>query len=190
LAALAVGCYRHDRRESRTLDHIHRSIDAVIAEEYQGDAFVTGQIGRLDVDTGMLHWVNAGHPAPLLVRHGQVVGSLERPPALPWGFGPRECAVYIDELEPRDSVLFYTDGITDGRRGREGFGLERLIDVVGQHASDELSIALIVRRVVRAVVEHHDGTLSDDATLLMINWSGPGDPLVTGGSFSGTVLGG
>jgi len=174
LAALALGCYRHDRRESRTLEHIHESVDRVVASEHRGDGFVTGQIGRLDLDSGVLHWINAGHPAPMLIRHGQVVGELVGPPTGPWGTGHGVCTVHQEPLEPGDGVLFYTDGITEGR-GTEGFGTERLIDLVDRCAFDEVPIPLIVRHLVRAVVEHHEGALRDDATVLIVRWQRPAD---------------
>ena len=31
VAALAAGCYRHDRREGRILEHIHRNLDAAVS---------------------------------------------------------------------------------------------------------------------------------------------------------------
>ena len=174
VAALAIGCYRHDRRESRTLDAMHRNIDGVIGQEFGGDCFVTGQLGRLDLSTGSVQWVNAGHPTPLLVRHGRVVGSLEGPPTVPWGVGPHDFQVYTEQLEPGDSLLFYTDGVV-GARGESGgdFGSGRLADLVGKYASDGIPLALIVRNIVRAVVAHHGGNLQDDATVLMVNWPGP-----------------
>ncbi|HSS08609.1 MAG TPA: GAF domain-containing SpoIIE family protein phosphatase [Acidimicrobiales bacterium] len=174
VAALAMGCYRHDRREGRNLEHIHRNLDAIIAHECDGEAFVTGLIGRLDLNTGDLTWINAGHPPPMLVRHGQVIGPLDGPPAFPWALGPSDVEVNTTALEPGDSVLFYTDGVIEARGGRrEDFGAARLADVIGQHASDQLSIGLIVRLVIRAVREHHGGRLHDDATVLMIHWPGP-----------------
>jgi serine phosphatase RsbU (regulator of sigma subunit) len=176
VAALAIGAYRHDRREGRMLEHIHTNIDDAIAGACDG-AFVTGQIGRLDLTTGSLTWVNAGHPPPMLVRHGRVIGRLDCPPALPWGLGPSDVEVMSVGLEPGDSVLLYTDGVVEARGvGQEAFGADRLADLVGQHASDQLSIALIVRLVTRAVIEHHGRQLSDDATLLMVHWPGPQSP--------------
>jgi serine phosphatase RsbU (regulator of sigma subunit) len=180
LAALAVGCYRHTRREGRTLDYIHQTIDTVIATENHGSAFVTGQAGRLDVETGLLHWTNAGHPLPMLVRHGRVVGELEGRPTGPWGTNIGTCEIHQDALEPGDCVLFYTDGITDGRGGPEGFGTDRLRDLVDRYAFDEVPIALIVRHLVRAVVDHYGGKLRDDATVLMLQWSGPAKALMSG----------
>jgi serine phosphatase RsbU (regulator of sigma subunit) len=174
VASLAIGCYRHDRREGRALEHIHRDLDATIAGECEGEAFVTGQIGRLDLNTGVLSWINAGHPLPLLIRHGRVVGTLAAPPALPWGLGPSEADLSTSSLEPGDSVLFYTDGVIEARGTHgEDFGPERLADVVGNNASDQLSVSLVVRLIVGAVRDHHRGHLQDDATVLMVHWPGP-----------------
>ena len=173
VAALAAGSYRHDRREGRMLEHMHTQIDDAISGACDG-AFVTGQLGRLDLNTGTFTWVNAGHPPPMLVRHGRVIGRLDCPPALPWGLGPSDVEVMSVDLEPGDSLLLYTDGVVEARGARqEAFGADRLADLVGQHASDQLSIGVIVRLVTRAVIEHHGGELSDDATLLMVHWPGP-----------------
>jgi hypothetical protein len=173
VAALALGCYRHDRREGRPLDFAHRSLDAAIAGEHGGEAFVTGHIGRLDLTSGEMRWINAGHPSPLLVRSGRVIGPLNGPPTRPWGVGPSGFEVNATSLQPGDSVLFYTDGVVEARsaRGRD-FGIDRLSDLVGRFASDEIATPLIVRHVVRAVLDHHGGTLSDDATVLMVQWPG------------------
>ena len=53
-----------------------------------------------------------------------------------------------------------------------GFGLERLVDVVGQTASDQLTAEEVVRRIGRAVLEHHGERLDDDATLVIVQWHG------------------
>lgn len=174
VASLAVGCYRHERREGRALEFIHRELGRVVAQQYGTETFVTGHIGRLDTTTGALTLVNAGHPPPLLVRGGRVIGALDAVPTLPWGVGTSEFTVHEESLEPGDALVFYTDGVT-GARGSldDDFGTDRLIDLVGQQASDQLEIALIVRHVVAAVVGHHGGQLDDDATVLMVNWPAP-----------------
>ena len=89
-SALVMGSYRHDRREGQALATIHKRLDAVIAEEFKGETFVTGQIGRLALQTGHFTWINAGHPPPLLVRDGRVVRALACRPSLPWYRGPLE----------------------------------------------------------------------------------------------------
>jgi serine phosphatase RsbU (regulator of sigma subunit) len=174
LASLAVGCYRHDRRHGRSIVAMHQELDTTITSRYQHSAFVTGQLAQLNVETGRLRWSNAGHPLPLHVRGGRVIGDLACKPTLPWGLAApdTEPMVAEDALEPGDSLLFYTDGAIEGRMS-SGFGLERLTDLVGQTASDQLSPEEIVRQVGRAILEHHHHRLDDDATLLIVQWAGP-----------------
>lgn len=177
VAALCVGSYRHDRREGQSLEQMHAHLDASVAKEFP-DAFATGQLVRIDVNSGAMRWTSAGHPAPLLLRAGRVVGEMTCPPTLPWGVGAidgRTAVVAEEALEPGDSVLFYTDGVVEAHLpGGEQFGVERLADLAGQHASDQLEPEEIVRRLVRSVLEHQDDRLSDDATLVLFQWHGSG----------------
>ena len=176
LAGLAIGCYRHDRRHGRTLEAMHRELDGTIKGRYEGSGFVTGQLAQLNVETGRLRWTNAGHPLPLHIRGGRIIGDFACRPTVPWGLGIRGDgpAVAEESLEPGDGVLFYTDGAIEGRASSGGgLGLDRLVDLVGQTASDQLSAEEIVRQVGRAILEHHRGRLDDDATLLLVQWNGP-----------------
>ena len=176
LAGLAIGCYRHDRRHGRTIEAMHRELDDTIKSRYEGAAFVTGQLAQLNVETGRMRWTNAGHPLPLHIRGGQVIGDFACRPTVPWGLGIRGDGPVVAEesLEPGDGVLFYTDGAIEGRASSGGgLGLERLVDLVGQTASDQLSAEEIVRQVGRAILEHHKSRLDDDATLLLVQWNGP-----------------
>jgi len=179
ISALIVGSYRHDRREGRSLESIHSGLDAVMSSRYPRLAFATGQLAQLDLDTGIMTWTNAGHPLPMLIRGGSVIRQLECPPTLPWGLAsvegsPPATTVATEALEPGDSVLFYTDGVIESHMpGGEAFGVERLADLAGQQASDELEPEEIVRRLVRSVVEHQSDHLTDDATLVIVRWNGP-----------------
>jgi serine phosphatase RsbU (regulator of sigma subunit) len=176
LAALCLGCYRHDRRENRSLEQIDRHLDDAVRSQFPG-AFATGQLVRLDLRAGTVRWANAGHPVPLLIRGGRVVGELEAEPGLPWGIKghtpDRHLAVATASLEPGDQLLFYTDGVVEAHEwGGEQFGVDRLADLVGQQTSDQQEPEETVRRVVRAVLDHQ-GDLADDATLVLVRWPGP-----------------
>ena len=177
IAALCVGSYRHDRREGNTLEEIHERLDAVVAGEFP-NAFTTGQLVRIDVETGAMSWTNAGHPPPILIRGGQVIGELQAESTLPWGLGFLGSAgvtVASQALEPGDSVLFYTDGVVEAHvPGGDEFGAGRLADLAGQHASDQLEPEEVIRRLVRAILERQDDRLTDDATLVLVQWHGSG----------------
>ncbi len=175
LASLALGCYRHDRRHGKSLTAMHQELEYTVTDHNGGREFITGQLAQLNVETGLLQWTNAGHPLPLHVRGGQIIADLECPPTLPWGLGAKVSQPTIAELslQPGDAVLFYTDGVIEGRASSGGgFGLDRLVDVVGQNASDQLAAEEIVRRIGRSVLEYHGERLDDDATLVIVQWHG------------------
>ena len=68
MATVAVGAYRHARRADIGLSEVYAFMDRAIDEQFGPDHFVTAQMMRLNITTGHLQWVNAGHPAPLLIR--------------------------------------------------------------------------------------------------------------------------
>lgn len=177
IAALCVGSYRHDRREGQALTQIHGHLDTTMTAEFP-HAFATGQLARIDVESGAMTWTNAGHPLPMLIRGGRVIAELQCAPALPWGLGSLNSGadqppVATDALEPGDGVLFYTDGVTEAHLpGGEEFGTDRLADLVSQHASDQLEPEEVVRRLVRTILEQQHDSLGDDATLLLFQWRG------------------
>jgi hypothetical protein len=179
IAALCVGSYRHDRRESHALEAMHTNLDNLMTREFSDFAFTTGQLARVDVDTGELTWTNAGHPPPMLIRGGRVITQLDCPPTPPWGLGHLAAdadsapTTATEILEPGDGILFYTDGVIEAHQpGGEQFGAERLADLIGKHASDLVEPEEIIRRLVHAVLEHQHDDLADDATLILFQWNG------------------
>lgn len=78
-----------------------------------------------------------------------------------------------EQLEPGDRLVLYTDGITEARVGGNEFGLARFIDFLVRHHSDGLPVPETLRRLIRALLQHHDQQLQDDATILVCEWLGP-----------------
>ena len=72
LATLAVGSLRNSRRRGLGLTEQARQASTHVATHAAPDQFVTALLGRIDLQTGSLELVNAGHMNPLLVRGGQV----------------------------------------------------------------------------------------------------------------------
>ena len=176
LASLTVAAYRNARRSERSLTDTARSIDDALLSVFAGEAFTTAVLAQLDTDTGRLEWVSAGHPEPLLMRAGKLVKSLHTDPAPPLGLGhvggpPEPVSVGSEQLEPGDQVLFYTDGVTDARSpGGDFFGPERLVDLISRNLAGGLPTPETMRRVVRALLTHQQGQLTDDATMLLLEW--------------------
>ncbi|HVQ95550.1 MAG TPA: PP2C family protein-serine/threonine phosphatase [Mycobacteriales bacterium] len=194
LATLAVAAYRNCRRADRSLPETAIRISGTLAEAFAGTAFSTAVLAELDTGTGVLTWVNAGHPEPLLLREGKLVGSLHTRPMLPLGMRisgrPPDTDIMVgrEQLQPDDRVLLYTDGVTEARSPTgDFFGERALADLLVRNLAAGLPTAETMRRLVRALLDHQQGQLTDDATMLLLEWrsdntaaSVPGVPGVPG----------
>jgi Stage II sporulation protein E (SpoIIE) len=173
LTGLAVGAYRHARRNGAPIPGIHTAVDQALVDHYRDDSFATGIIGKLTTATGRLEWSCAGHPPPLLLRGRKVVAELTTEPMLPFGLGGGTPAIAATDLEPDDAILLYTDGVIEARTADgELFGLDRLTDLLEREAASEQPPEEVLRRLVRAVLDYQSGGLRDDATLLLVQWTG------------------
>ena len=172
-AAVAVSAYRTARRQRLDLAGTYAAIDATLAGEYGGARFATAVLAELDLSTGTLRWVNAGHPPPLVVRDGKLVRILDLRPSTPLGvpFGREVVAVGEEALEPGDRVLLYTDGVVEARTADgEFFTAERLAGFVEKEAAGGRPTPEMLRRLRHAILNHQGGQLQDDATVLLVEW--------------------
>jgi serine phosphatase RsbU (regulator of sigma subunit) len=129
--------------------------------------FVTGFLGCLDVSTGILRYVNAGHPSPMLLS-GHEVHELESN-GVPFGVLPDfTYHASTTEIRPGRTLAVFSDGIPEAQRGPEFFTEERLHEALVEAAA---APALAdVRRGIFARLDAFLGDIphSDDITLLMI----------------------
>ncbi|MEU1036234.1 PP2C family protein-serine/threonine phosphatase [Streptomyces mirabilis] len=174
MATVAIGAYRHARRVFVSLAEKYAFMDDAISRQFGPDHFVTAQLMHLNIATGEMELVNAGHPAPLLIREGRVVRQLESATTLPVGFGGELPRIREHLLQPGDRVLCYTDGIIEERvDGGEPFGEERLIHCVNRLGEEpSQGVRADLRQLSHTLKRERDGHTSDDATLFMIEWHG------------------
>ncbi|MCX6376566.1 MAG: SpoIIE family protein phosphatase, partial [Armatimonadetes bacterium] len=137
------------------------------ARETEPDTFVTVLLAVLELRTGAIRYANAGHPPALIYRSsdGQVEHlEFGRPPVVAVegeNFDEHGC-----QLEPGDKIIFYTDGISEARRGREFFGtegIERALRACGHLTPDE-----VVHRILHDAKGWSRGKLSDDVAIIVI----------------------
>lgn len=174
MATVAIGAYRHARRVFVSLAEKYAFMDSAISRQFGPDHFVTAQLMHLNIATGEMEMVNAGHPAPLLIHEGRVVRQLESATTLPVGLGGEIPQVREHTLQQGDRVLCYTDGIIEERDSHgEPFGEDRLIHCVNHlgHRSSE-GVRADLRLLSHTLKRERGGRTSDDATLFMIEWHG------------------
>ncbi|HEX2574982.1 MAG TPA: PP2C family protein-serine/threonine phosphatase [Aquihabitans sp.] len=173
ISVLALNSLRNARREGRDLSTAYLETGALIRREVGRGAFVTGQLGSLDLDDGRLTWLNAGHPTPLLVRNATFAGQLTCTPSLPMGLGGGVNEVATVSLQAWDRVLFYTDGVVESRSPTGvQFGTAQLADLFVRTSAEGTAPAESVRRLAASVLAYNDGPLRDDATLFMLDYHG------------------
>ncbi|MEX5717153.1 PP2C family protein-serine/threonine phosphatase [Geodermatophilus maliterrae] len=171
LASVAIGAYRHARREVGDLPAITAAVNTAVAGQFPDSAFATAVLARLDVDTGLLRWVNAGHPAPLIVRGGALIPTPGCRPHPPLGLQEGPVQVCSAQLHAGDRVLLYTDGIVEARSpAGEFFGERRLADFIIRADAAGDSAPETLRRLIRHVLDHQADHLQDDASIVVVEW--------------------
>jgi PAS domain S-box-containing protein len=126
------------------------------------------------IDGARMTVAAAGHPPPLLRRAGKVV-ELGPTGILLGAVGGQTFREETVELRPGDTVLLYTDGVTDTPGADERFGPERLSEILTT-APDAPSD--ILERIEAALREYQAGTAIDDRAMLVLRFEGNGDAVV------------
>jgi serine phosphatase RsbU (regulator of sigma subunit) len=171
LAGVAIGAYRHARRNALDLPEIAAEINAAVAGQFGASQFTTAVLARLDLDTGRLRWINAGHPQPLILRGTSLVRPPYCAPVRPLGLQETKPVWCETRLEPGDRLLLYTDGITEARSpSGEFFGEQRLADFVAAAVAAGESAPETVRQLMRHVLTHQADQLQDDASIVVLEW--------------------
>jgi hypothetical protein len=169
---LAVAAYRNARRAQQPLRDIAGAVEAALADQFGEGAFVTAILSALDLRTGEMTWINAGHPPALLLRDHRVVKTLQGRANRPLGVGLNtHLPLHAERLQPDDRVLLYTDGVTEARNASgEAFGVGRLADLVARTDAAGEPLAETMRRVSRAVLAYNAGDMRDDASQVLVGW--------------------
>ncbi|MGY2065088.1 PP2C family protein-serine/threonine phosphatase [Blastococcus sp. SYSU DS0619] len=165
LATLLVGALRNGRRQGLDLAGQARYANDALAENSAPGQFVTGQLLRVDLRSGLAQIVNAGHTLPLRLRDGKVE-EIDLAVEAPFGVLPgKSFAVQPFPLEPGDRIVFLTDGMLERNAAS--------LDVAAALAdSADLHPREVVHELGAAVLKVTGGDLRDDATMVCLDWYG------------------
>jgi uncharacterized protein YigA (DUF484 family) len=139
-------------------------VNDMIAETGEPSDIVTLWVGRYEHSSGELLWANGGHPPGLLLREDGTFTPLVATGAL---LGAVKDAPYEERrvgLRPGETVLLYTDGVTEARRGNIFYGEERVQSVFKEAASARE----VAQDLLASVLDYTRGELRDDVAVLVI----------------------
>ncbi len=152
------------RSPSAVLQRVNRQL----ASEAPNGMFITTFYAVLSLSTGELTFTNAGHNRPLLRSQGGQVTALPKG-GMALGVLPTiELTDHTLTLQPGDSLILYTDGVTESfSPDGEAFGEERLSQLIA--ASSSLSVNDLLDHLGESLVAFRAAAPpSDDVTLLAI----------------------
>lgn len=156
--------------------HIMARLNDQLCSENEQMMFVTVFFGLLELATGKLDYVNAGHNPPVLRRADGTVSLLPS--------GQNTALAVIDGLDyvpgqltlaNGDLLLLYTDGVTEAANAQDQlFGETRMLDIVQAHQPGQPSQTSLTQAVLQQIRVFEAGAAqADDITCVSVLYKGP-----------------
>jgi sigma-B regulation protein RsbU (phosphoserine phosphatase) len=152
---------------------IFANVNARLIEVNKAYMFVTAWLGILDISTGTVRYVNAGHECPAICRAGGKFEVMKDSHDAP--LAARKKTKFSDRiftLDPKDTLYVYTDGVTDARSPEnEMFGRDRMPDALNRETdAHPETIDRNIRDSIDSFVK--DADQFDDTTMLCLKYLG------------------
>jgi len=152
--------------------HVISRLNRHLCEANQDlDYFATLIVGDIDATSGLLRLSSAGHPPPLLLRHGLDAKEIEVG-GLPVGIDSEASYEHKEiRLQANDSLLLYSDGLLDceDRHGRH-YGIEPIRNRAENYTGSNL--VELLSQLEKDLDDWRAGTpLGDDLSLLLLKFT-------------------
>jgi len=142
------------------------AINRLFCENTADKAYATLFFSEYDDDSRRLRYANCGHLPALLLRNDNALERLDSTSTVVGLFKDWECAVGERQLFAGDTVVFYTDGVTESfNAAGEQFGEERLVSALRRNR--QLESPELLRSLVQEVRRFSGDQQHDDITLIV-----------------------
>jgi sigma-B regulation protein RsbU (phosphoserine phosphatase) len=142
------------------------SVNHLLYESTTASHYATLFFATYDDSLRQLRYANCGHNPPMLIRAAGPIEHLLPTAAVVGLFDQWSCTVIEIQLFPGDTLVLFTDGVTEAMRGEgEEFGEERLIQTV--RACGATTPSALLSATVAAVQQFSEGLQTDDLTLVV-----------------------
>ena len=152
-----------------------RSVNQLFYETTDRSAYATLFFAEYDDKAARLRYANCGHLPPLLVRCDGDIEKLDSTTTVLGLFEQWDCSIAERRLYPGDTLMLYTDGITESfNSAGEEFGEQRLIAALVRH--QDLAPAVAITTIVKEVETFSSHQQHDDITLIVAKCKGERAP--------------
>jgi PAS domain S-box-containing protein len=175
-AAALMGMVRHTIRAAaireRAPARVLGMVNAAVGRQTSEEQFCTAVAARLrPQDHQVVVWISvAGHPSPVVLRADGSLQWIRGAGALLGVFDDAELVEDELRLAAGDTLVLYTDGVTEERGADGAFGEEGLAAVL--QAAAGATATEIVDRIEGAVLTHGSGEPRDDIAILAVKATG------------------
>jgi serine phosphatase RsbU (regulator of sigma subunit)/catechol 2,3-dioxygenase-like lactoylglutathione lyase family enzyme len=150
-----------------------RSVNQLFHQNTADGAYATLFFAEYHDKAQRLRYANCGHLSALLLRSDSTLERLESTSPVLGLFKEWDCSIGERRLLSGDTLILYTDGITESFNDRgEEFGEERLIEALRQRRG--LSSQALLRAIVDEVRRFSPPEQQDDVTLIVAKCIGKG----------------
>ncbi|MGC1484698.1 MAG: SpoIIE family protein phosphatase [Candidatus Acidiferrum sp.] len=151
------------------LENILRVVNQFFSQNTPDGAFATLFFADYHVPTGRLRYINCGHPPPLILRCDDSIDRLDPTATVLGIFKKWDCELGVRTIHPGDTLVLYTDGITESfnenNESRDEFGEDRLIASLRRHRAQPSQSLL--ENIVADVRQFSPHEQYDDITLII-----------------------
>ncbi len=169
--AITRTLFRAKAVQDARVNQIVESINNELCQSNDNSMFVTFFLGIINLKTGVVDYCNAGHNYPCLIRNSGKVEMFPKTHGPALGvIGDIDFSSNRLDLSNRDTIVLYTDGITEAMNVKNAlYGEERLFELLKKVAGRPAKT--ITNAVVDDVIKFTEGAeQSDDITLLTLTY--------------------
>jgi serine phosphatase RsbU (regulator of sigma subunit)/catechol 2,3-dioxygenase-like lactoylglutathione lyase family enzyme len=148
------------------LENILRVVNQFFSQNTPDGAFATLFFADYHVPTGHLRYINCGHPPALILRCDDSIDRLDPTATVLGIFKKWDCELGEQTIHPGDTLVLYTDGITESfNESRDEYGEARLIESLLRHRTQPSQSLL--QNIVADVRQFSPHEQHDDITLII-----------------------